>query len=271
MGGQLKLLLALLAAIISLCSYCATTVENPITGEEQRVALSIEQEIALGNKSAPEMARQYGGALRDAEVQALVDSIGRRLINHSIVREAEYDFEFTVLAEDQIVNAFALPGGPIFITQALFNRFETEDQVAGVLGHEIAHVIARHSAEHLAKAQLTEGLAGAAVIAAYDPENPQSSRQTAIISQMIGQVLNMRYGRADELEADRLGVQIMMEAGYDPYAMIRVMEILANSGPELRPPEFFSTHPNPSNRIEKIREAIETLKTKEGSSVELEQ
>ncbi|MCB0194271.1 MAG: M48 family metalloprotease [Anaerolineae bacterium] len=255
--GNLKWLLALLAAVMSLCSYCATTVHNPITDEDQRVALSVEQEIALGEASAPQIASEYGGMLPNREIQAIVDSVGDRLVDRSVVRQTNYKFEFTVLAENEVINAFALPGGPIFITRALFDRLETEDQLAGVLSHEIGHVVARHAAEQLAKAQLTEGLAGAAVIAAYDPEDPQSGRQTAAISQIVGQIVNMRYGRVDELESDQLGVRFMIEADYDPYAMIEVMEILDESGPGLRPPEFFSTHPNSSNRIEKIQEAIE--------------
>jgi predicted Zn-dependent protease len=117
-------------------------------------------------------------------------------------------------------------------------------------------VVARHSAEHIAKARLTEGLAGAAVIAAYDPENPQSSQQSAAIAAMIGQLVNMRFGREDELESDRLGVRFMAESGYDPRAMVEVMQILAQANEGQAPPEFFSTHPNPDRRIERIQQAI---------------
>jgi predicted Zn-dependent protease len=172
-------------------------------------------------------------------------------------KDSPYQFEFNVLADEETINAFALPGGPIFITAGLLNHLETEGQLAGVLAHEMGHVAARHSAEHIAKAQLTEGLAGAAVIAAYDPENPQSSQQTAAIAAAIGQVINMKYGRDDELESDSLGVRFMAEAGYDPYAMVRVMEILAEANQGAGPPEFFSTHPNPERRIENIQAAIQ--------------
>lgn len=132
--------------------------------------------------------------------------------------------------------------------------------MAGVLGHEIAHVIARHSAEHIAKARLTDGLTGAAIIASYDPENP-SSAQLAQIAMVIGQLVNMKFGREDELESDFLGVCFINDTGYNPEELLTVMEILANSrqGPE--PPEFFSTHPNPENRIERIQESIQNLKS----------
>lgn len=135
---------------------------------------------------------------------------------------------------------------------------ETEGQLAGVMAHEIGHVIARHSSQQIAKQRLTEGLTGAAVIAAYDPDNPSSS-QSAQVALLIGQLVNMKFGRDDELQSDRLGVQFMAVAGYDPRSMIQVMEVLAAASEGNAPPEFFSTHPNPDNRITRIEEAIEEL------------
>ncbi len=120
----------------------------------------------------------------------------------------------------------------------------TEGELAGVLGHEIGHVVARHAAEHLAKAQLTEGLTGAAVLVTYDPDDP-SSQRTAAVAALIGNLINMKFSRDDELEADRLGVRFTSEAGYDPRAMISMMETLAQASKGQRPLEFFSTHPNP--------------------------
>ena len=149
-----------------------------------------------------------------------------------------------------------MPGGQIFITEALARRLKSEAELAGVLGHEIGHVVARHGAEHIAKQQLTQGLTGAAVLASYDPNNPNSTRNAAVI-QAIAQLVDLKYGRDDELEADRLGVQLMSQAGYDPRAMIRVMEVLKASAGSGRTPEFFSSHPNPDNRIGHIQEAIQ--------------
>jgi predicted Zn-dependent protease len=203
------------------------------------------------------MAEQFGGLDPDQKVQALVDQIGGKLINSTAAKDTEYQFEFNALADDQTINAFALPGGPIFITAALLSRLETEGQLAGVLAHEVGHVVARHSAEHIAKAQLTQGLTGAAVIAAADPDNPNSAQRAAAVAAIVGQMINMKYGRDDELESDRLGVRFMAEAGYDPRSMIRVMEILAQASGGGRQPEFFSTHPNPERRIERIQAAIQ--------------
>src|SRR6185436_12844237 len=105
-------------------------------------------------------------------------------------------------ADPQTVNAFALPGGQIFITRALYDQLRDEAQLGGVLGHEIGHVVGRHSAEHMAKSQLTGALVGAAGVAASDPNDPNRGRQAAMMAQFVGQMVNMKYGRADEIEAD---------------------------------------------------------------------
>lgn len=253
-----RILIALVIAAFSLLSYCGSKAYNPFTDEEQYVAISKEQEIALGLQAAPEMAQQYGGVDPDSNAQALVDEVGQRVIEANDLDESEYPFEFTLLDDDQTVNAFALPGGQIFITAALFDRLQTEGQLAGVLAHEVVHAIARHSAQQMAKVQLTQGLTGAAVVAAYDPNDP-STQRTAQVAALIGQMINMKFGRDDELESDALGVRYMAQAGYDPRSMLDVMQILAEASQGQRPPEFFSTHPNPENRLEKIRQAIDEL------------
>ncbi|SDM62560.1 Peptidase family M48 [Catalinimonas alkaloidigena] len=251
-----RFIIALVVAVISLIGYYSTTQYNPVTEEKQHVNMTAQQEIAMGLQAVPQMTQQYGGLYPDQQAQALVDQVGNKIVQSTAARDTPYEFEFHLLADEQTVNAFALPGGQVFITAALMKQFSTEDQLAGVLGHEIGHVVARHSAEHIAKARLTQGLTGAAVIASYDPSRPSTMR-TAAVAAMIGQLVNMKYGRDDELESDRLGVRFMAESGYDPNAMIQVMEILAKSAGGARQPEFFSTHPNPQNRIAQIREAIQ--------------
>lgn len=256
-GGRLVIVLVI--AGISFLSYFATRSVNPVTGKAQYVALSVDQEVVLGLQSAPELAQQFGGLHPDASAQATVDRVGERLLSRGFKGESvPYPFEFHLLADPETVNAFALPGGQIFITAALFTRLETEGQLAGVLAHEIGHVVERHGAEHLAKANLTQGLVGAVAVGATD--TAVSPQQAAAVAAAIGQVINMKYGRDDELESDQWGLTLMARAGYDPRAMERVMQILAeSSGGRGGQPEFFSTHPNPENRIERIRKAIETM------------
>lgn len=252
-GG--RLIIAAVMAIIALVTYFGTRVYNPVTDETQNIDMTVEQEVALGLQAAPEMAAQFGGLDPSDEAQALVQQVGERVVAESGAGESPYDFQFYVLNDAETLNAFALPGGPIFITEGLLNQLESEGQLAGVLSHEITHVVARHSAEQITKARLTESLTGAAVIAAYDPNNPNSMR-TAQVAMLIGQLVNLKFGRDDELESDRLGVRFMSEAGYDPRAMVSVMQILGAASEGNRQPEFFSTHPNPENRIRRIEEAI---------------
>jgi predicted Zn-dependent protease len=252
-----RIIIALVIAAISVISYFASSEFNPITDETQQVALSEEEEVALGLQAAPEMAQQHGGLHPDQELQAYLDQVCQRIIDNSEAGDTEWPFECHLLADPELVNAFALPGGQLFITAALFNEIETEGQLAAVMAHEIGHVVGRHAAEQLAEQQLAQGLSGAAVVAAYDPENPNSGLSTAQLAALISGLVNLRYGREDELQSDRLGVQFMTEADYDPRAMVGLMEILAASSEGNRPPEFFSTHPNPDNRIELIWEAID--------------
>lgn len=251
-----RLVIAGIIALVSLVSYFSATQGNPVTGETQHIDISVDQEIALGLQATPEMAQQFGGLDPDPGAQAVLDEIGSRIVASSPASRSPYEFEFHLLADDQTINAFALPGGPIFISRGLYDRLSTEGQLAGVLGHEIGHVVARHSAEHIAKARLTEGLTGAAVIAAYDPENPDSAR-SAQFAMLIGQLVNMKFGRDDELESDFLGVCFIADAGYDPQELITVMQVLAEASQGQSPPEFFSTHPNPESRITRIQEAIQ--------------
>lgn len=251
-----RLLIALVLVGVALFTYFGQRVYNPVTDETQHINISQEQEVALGLQAAPQMEQEFGGQSQDARGQALVDQVCARIVQSSAAGQTEYPFECHVLADTETINAFALPGGQVFVTEALFRRMETEGQLAGVLGHEIAHVVARHSAEHIAKAQLTQDLTGAVVVASYDPNNPNSA-YAAQFAALLGQLVNMKYGRDDELESDRLGVRFMGEAGYDPHAMLRVMEILAEASSGGRPPEFFSTHPNPENRVQRIQQAID--------------
>nr|WP_263858089.1 M48 family metallopeptidase [Waterburya agarophytonicola] len=232
-------------------NYFTNVSENPITGEKQRVQLSPQQEIVIGRQSAPKMAQQHGNLYPDRTLQDYVDSVGNRVVRSSIAKSSSYPFEFHLLRDPQTVNAFALPGGQVFITAALLSRLNSEAQLAGVLGHEVGHVIGRHGAEHLAKQQLGSALVNAVGIAASD--NPGSGRQAAILAQAVNQMVNLKYGREDELESDRLGFQFMTEAGYNPKGIVELMKILDSArGGAQGQPEFMSTHPDPGNRIEQL-------------------
>ena len=250
-SGGLKIRLLLFAgiALFSLFKFYSNTEVNPYTGKKQHVTLTPNEEVRMGLQSAPRMAQQHGGLHPNHEYQALVDRVGNKLISSSEeARNSPYRYDFHLLRDPQTINAFALPGGQIFITYALFSKLKTEDQLAGVLGHEIGHVLGRHSAERMAKQGLTQGLI-TAVMAGGGGEAGQMAAQ-------IGNMINMKYGRQDELESDDLGVKYLINAGYNPEDMIGVMKILKASSGGNRVPEFQSTHPDPENRIEHIKAAI---------------
>ena len=256
--GGARLLIGLALAGFAIFSYMGKKVVNPTTGEAQYVSITPQQEIALGLQSAPQMIAQYGGESQDPQATALVQSVGQRIVAQSDAGKSGYEFHFVLLGDPRTVNAFALPGGPVFLTEGLLTKLTTEGQLGGVLGHEIGHVIARHSAQHLAQQELSQGLTGALILSTYDPNNPRSTT-AAQMALVVANLVGLRYGREDELEADRLGVKLMAQAGYDPNALLGVMQVLAASREGGSPPEFFSTHPNPEHRSERIAEAIREL------------
>ncbi len=261
MGGlKVRLVIAGVLVAVALGGYFLNTSTNPYTGQAQRTGgITAQQEIAMGLQAAPEMVRQFGGPSTNRAGQAELEAIGGKLlraipavypaIEH--VGDIQHAFSFTLLDDDQTINAFALPGGPTFITDALFDRL-TAGQIAGVMGHEIVHVIQRHGLQRMAKQNLLQGIAGAATTAAGDMSAGQ-------VTQMVGNFLQMSYGREQELECDREGLLLMVQAGYDPRAMIEVMRILAEASGGSTGPEWASTHPDPGNRQQRLAQQIEEL------------
>jgi predicted Zn-dependent protease len=255
----MRLLIALAIAIFAVIAYYGQSKDvNQITGERQRVAMGDEnQEVVMGLQASPEMAAQFGGVDPDRDDCALVAEVGEELLKAldetlepgGRVNPYRDNFHFTLLADPRTVNAFALPGGQVFITRALLRELKTKGQLAGVLGHEIGHVIERHSNQQMAKNQFFQGLAAAGGVAG-------GSEQSARMAQAAAQFAQMKYGREDEHEADTWGVRLCYLAGYDPRAMIGVMEILAEAARGQTPPEILSTHPNPAHRAEQIKALI---------------
>src|SRR5215813_9824790 len=220
-GSGMRLILGAIIAIISIVSYLASRSFNPVTGENQYLSLTPDQEIALGLQSEPDMIQEFGGLSSNQQDQDLVDKVGQTIVSRSVAHTTPWQFDYNVLADPQTVNAFALPGGPIFITEALLSQLNTEDEVAGVLSHETIHVLARHSAQQIASSDLTNGLLGAISVASGDA----STTQTAAV---VAQLISLRYSREDETQADTLGVCLMIAAGYNPQGMVEVMQVLQN-------------------------------------------
>ncbi len=253
-GCNPRIVMALLIIAGSLAYHWlgTTKYQNEFTGREQRLAIATpEEEIALGLQSAPQMIGEMGGPSRDATAVAKVKAVGQRLLQSTAARQTAYRFDFHLLADSRTINAFALPGGQIFITEALFRKLKSEDQLAGVLGHEMGHVVGRHSNEQMANSRLWSGMAQGIGVMLSDGHSNAGSQ----VANMVAQWRVTKFSRDDELESDTLGVRFMLQAGYRPEELIGVMEILAASGGG-GGAEFMSTHPSPENRMEKIREAI---------------
>ena len=270
---KIRLLIAGAIVLFSLVGYLTKAERNQITGELQRVGgMTVDEEIQLGMQSVNEMAYRHRGPSEDLRKTAIVQRMGQRLVA-SLQAHLEkqnkrlpYRFYFHLLADKQTVNAFALPGGQVFITEALFDKFgrpvngqvdrvspegqfAMQGQLAGVLGHEIGHVIERHGAQRMAKSRLLSGMVGAAGVAGGDMSSAQ-------VASMVGNLITVKYGRNDEYESDKWGVLLMVMSGYNPDHMLEVMDILEASSGGGGQPEFLSTHPLPKNR----KQHIESIK-----------
>lgn len=222
--------------------------------------LSWDQEIALGSGAAADMTAEYGGAVDNEETRRYLDAIGHRLVAQiGADIPPDLPWEFTLL-NSPVINAFALPGGKVYVSRGLVEMMTNEAQLAGVVGHEIGHVTARHGNERIS-AQIGLNailVASAAAVGAADEESDvRRYGQYGVPALAIGgNVLLLKYGRDDELEADALGVAYMAGAGYDPRGQLQVMRILAEAGKGPRQLEFLSTHPHPESRIRRIADLL---------------
>jgi predicted Zn-dependent protease len=230
---------ALLLALAVGCtlSGCA---KNPVTGKREFSLVSSDQELAIGRDGHEAILQQYG-RYDDPEVRALVERVGMRIARTSHL--PNLDWHFTVL-DDPVVNAFALPGGYIYITRGILAHLNSEAQLAGVLGHEVGHVTARHSAQRITQQQLYGLGLGLATVFSETFRQYSDAAQTA-----LGLVF-LKYGRDDENQADELGIQYSLAAGYDPREIPGTYTMLGRVSDRAgqRLPGFLSTHPDPGDR-----------------------
>jgi predicted Zn-dependent protease len=247
----------LLAAALSAC------VRNPVTGKRQLSLVSKDQEIALGKEGAAQVEQSIG-KYPDPQVQAYVESVGKRMAAAS--ERPDLPWRFTVL-DDPTVNAFALPGGPVFVTRGILTYMTSEAELASVMGHEIGHITARHSAEQLSKAQLAQLGLGVGMIFSED------LRQYGQLAGVGLQLMFLKFGRDAERQADELGFRYMVGQRYDPREMAQVFRMLDRQSAKEgggRLPEWLSTHPDPGGRAEKAAERAAGVKDLEGRRVERE-
>ena len=234
----------LLASALLTVTACAV---NPATGQRQFMLISESEEIAMGREADGPITESFG--LYESEaLQALVTNLGNEMASRSERPALPWSFK---LVDDPMVNAFALPGGFIFITRGIMAALNSEAELAGVIGHEIGHVTARHSASQMSRQQFQQIGLGVGSILSSDVASV-----AGVLSAGLG-LLNLRYSRGDESQSDELGVRYMSREGYDPNALVGVFQPLALAGGGGGSvPGWATTHPDPVNREADIREII---------------
>jgi predicted Zn-dependent protease len=251
-GINFRLIIGVIIALFGLVTYFSNTSVNPTTGEKQHVTMSADEEIALGLQSAPQMAAEMGGEADASDpAEREVSRIGQQIVDRSDARTSPYKYQFHLLNDRQTVNAFALPGGQIFITRGLYDRLGDEAELAAVLGHEIGHVVERHAAQQVEKGRLGQTLILATGVA---ESNRRNGLAAWAVADLANHVIQLHFSRADESQADQRGLQFMTQAGFDPRAMIDLMKILVQVSGSGHAPEFLQTHPDPGDRIDSIEQ-----------------
>jgi predicted Zn-dependent protease len=243
--------LPILLVTIGLAIACAT---NPVTGRREINFMSEAQEISIANESDPQIKREMG-VYNDPELQNYVTEIGMRMAKAS--ERPQLPWRFTVV-DVPAVNAFAIPGGSIYITRGIMPFLNDEAQLAGVIGHEIGHVTARHSAQ-----QYTKQISGQIGLVALNIFVPASRPFGDLSTTGLG-VLFLKFGRDDELQADQLGAKYESMQGWDPAGVPAMLNTLGRldeaAGEKKGVPNWLSTHPEPLTRVNLIQPTVDQLK-----------
>jgi predicted Zn-dependent protease len=259
-GACRSVWVAVLAVGLLLTPGCTTDL-NPVSGKRQMMGFSWSQEQQIGQQADAEIVQEYG-LYDDPELAAYVTRVGQKVLAETELRApeaaAQYkntQFTFRVL-NSPVVNAFAVPGGYVYVTRGLLTHLDNEAQLAVVLGHEIGHVAARHSARQAAKAQLGQlGLMAGAILGSTVLENPQVAEQIVGLGGQAMQLLMTKYSRDAEREADQLGVGWAAERGYDAAESAAFFQTLKRIGERdgMRLPAWQSTHPDPGEREQTVK------------------
>ncbi len=246
------LLYACLLLLISSCS------RNPVTGKKEVMLVSSSQEKAMGDQADPSIVASFG-LYQDDKLQAFINEKGKAMGKISHLPDLEYKFR---VLDSPVVNAFAVPGGYVYFTRGIMAHFNNEAEFAGVLGHEIGHITARHSAKQQSSQMLGQVALIGGIIA-----KPSLAGAINELSQGMG-LLFLKFGRDHESQSDELGVEYSTKIGYDSHEMADFFQTLqrlsAKSGQSI--PDFLSTHPNPVNRYSKVHQMSESMQSQLGLS-----
>ena len=242
-----KLTLLILGSLLSfVCAGCSV---NPVTGETQLNLFGpdVRDDVSLGRRWAPQVEKEFGGAVDNIKLGNYLDYVGRNIARVSHTPNLQWHFR---ALKHTSVNAFALPGGYIYITAGMLKKLQTEAQLAAVLAHESAHVTMRHST-----VRMSEQIGMDILLSTVMPEG--TSRGVMQATSIARQIATLKYSRDDERQADVVGLRYMVKAGYNPYGMVETMQMLEEEN-KVRPIEFFSSHPVPQNRIAYLTREIQT-------------
>ena len=229
---------------VMLLSFVAGCATNPVTGKSELQILGPDWEANAGLQAAQEVDKEFAGSDINPQLQSYVDSVGQKIA--AVSHTPELNFSFKVVDHNS-VNAFALPGGYIFITTGMLKELNTEAQLAGICAHEAIHVTARHAAARISQQTVVGSL--------FTLVSSEKTAGAVQIGKIVNNLAQLKFSREDEKEADQYGLDYLVKAGYTPYGMVETMEIL-NRQEGSRTIEFLSTHPNPKNRIELIKAEI---------------
>ncbi len=230
--------------------------KQPVTGKSSLVLITHSHEMELGNRAAKEILKREK-LVKDRKIVERVEMIFKKLVDSLPPKYRNlYDWKVYVIDKD-VINAFALPNGNIFVYKGLVDFVKSDDELAAVLGHEMAHVILRHGAEKISWATLAE-LTGYVLISRVPPENRRLAAD--LYSLGINVAFLLPYSRFQEKEADIVGVLIMMRAGYNPEGAVELWRKMLQKFAGKEPPEWLSDHPASKRRLEYLEKVVDFLK-----------
>ncbi|HEW79610.1 MAG TPA: hypothetical protein ENH34_06595 [Phycisphaerales bacterium] len=242
-----KLVLLIFSSL--LCFVYGGCSVNPVTGESQLnlFGSDIRNDVSLGRQWSPQLEKEFGGVVENVSLGNYVNYVGLNIAQAGHAPNLEWHFK--VLRHNS-VNAFALPGGYIYITTGMLKKLNSEAQLAGVLAHESVHVTARHTT-----VRMSEQIGLDILLSSVISEDTQRGLVQA--TSVVRRIVALKYSRDDERQADTAGLGYMVKAGYNPYGMVETMQMLAEEN-MVRPIEFLSSHPAPQDRREYLAQKIQT-------------
>ena len=236
----------IIVVCVMLLSYLAGCATNPVTGENeiQLMGDSYERDITMGRQAAKEVDKEFAGSNINPQLQNYVDTVGQKVATVSHAPNLKFSYR---AIDHKSVNAFALPGGYIFITTGMLKQLTNESQLAAICAHETVHVTARHATARISEQMVVNAL--------FTLVSSEKTAGAVKVGRIVNDLAQLGYSRKQEKDADEYGLDYLVKAGYSPYGMVETMEILERQSGS-RPIEFFSTHPSPENRIGLIQENI---------------